>query len=203
MTARDEILAALPAVRALTGTEDFTAQDVVDELARRRSAYAASTIRTHVASRMCADAPDHHARVYDDLKRTGPGRAATAHAARDRPQRPRPRHRPEGHGADRRPARRPGGGEGRRQNLPEPHRGLRLPRLRLLRPRDRPRPDRRRGPPRPGAPQRPRPPPGLLRPRRSQGPARRVARPRPVRRRARGGRNRRTGAAGRPLHRPR
>ena len=35
MTARDEILAALPAVRARTGRETFTPQDVIDELQRR------------------------------------------------------------------------------------------------------------------------------------------------------------------------
>ena len=74
MTARDEILAALPAVRARTGSDTFTPQDVIAELARRGSPYAASTLRTHIVSRMCADAPDHHARVYDDLQRVGRGR---------------------------------------------------------------------------------------------------------------------------------
>jgi hypothetical protein len=74
VTARDEILDALTAIRARTGENTFTPQDVIDELARRGSRYAPSTIRTHVASRMPADAPDHHARVYDDLVRVGPGR---------------------------------------------------------------------------------------------------------------------------------
>lgn len=73
MTARREILQSLPAIRARTGSDLFTVQDVLDELARRGTRYAASTIRTHVASRMCADAPDHHARVYDDLERVDAG----------------------------------------------------------------------------------------------------------------------------------
>jgi hypothetical protein len=73
MTARDDILAALPAIRARTGSDVFTPQDVIDELARRGSPYAPSTIRTHIVSRMCRDAPDHHGRVYDDLERVGPG----------------------------------------------------------------------------------------------------------------------------------
>jgi hypothetical protein len=73
MTARDEILVALPAVGACTGEETFTPQDVIDELNRRGTVYKPSTIRTHVVSRMCADAPDHHARTYDDLERVGEG----------------------------------------------------------------------------------------------------------------------------------
>lgn len=74
MTARDEILAALPAVRARTGSDWFSPQDVIDELHRRGTRYADSTIRTHIVSRMCTDAPDNHDRVYDDLQRVSPGR---------------------------------------------------------------------------------------------------------------------------------
>ena len=73
MTARDEILAVLPAVRARTGRETFTPQEVIDELQRRGTSYRPSTIRTHIVSRMCANAPDHHARTYDDLERVGDG----------------------------------------------------------------------------------------------------------------------------------
>ena len=74
MTARDEILAALPAIAESSGDGTFTPQDVIDELHRRRSTYAESTIRTHVVSRMCANAPDHHVRTYDDLERLPNGR---------------------------------------------------------------------------------------------------------------------------------
>lgn len=74
MTAREEILAALPAVRARTGRESFTVQDVIEELQRRGSTYKPSTIRTHVVSRMCANAPNHHARTYEDLERLPDGR---------------------------------------------------------------------------------------------------------------------------------
>jgi hypothetical protein len=73
MTARDEILAALPGVRTHPGW-DCTPQDVIDELRRRGSSCAPSTIRTHVVSRMCGDAPDHHAVTYDDLERVSDGR---------------------------------------------------------------------------------------------------------------------------------
>jgi hypothetical protein len=74
MTARDEILSVLPAICARTVDGTFTPKDVIDELRRRGSTYAPSTIRTHVVSRMCANAPDHHARTYDDLERLAAGR---------------------------------------------------------------------------------------------------------------------------------
>lgn len=73
MTARDEILAVLPAVRARNGRETFTPQDVIDELQRQGISYKPSTIRTQIVSRMCANAPDNHARTYDDLERVTDG----------------------------------------------------------------------------------------------------------------------------------
>ena len=74
MTARDEILDALPVICSRTADGTFTSEDVIDELGRRGSRCAPSTIRTHVVSRMCANAPDHHARTYDDLERVANGR---------------------------------------------------------------------------------------------------------------------------------
>lgn len=71
-TCRDEILAALPAVTGSDGA--FTVASVVAALRARGSQYTESTVRTHVTSRMCADSPDHHARVYTDLVRVGRGR---------------------------------------------------------------------------------------------------------------------------------
>lgn len=67
MTARDEILNVAKdlAVRSADGT--FLLEEVLAEMRRRCSRYAESTIRTHVTSRMCANAPDHHAVTYDDL----------------------------------------------------------------------------------------------------------------------------------------
>jgi hypothetical protein len=52
MTARDEILAALPAAEARSADGLSSPQDVVDELRRRGSTYAESTIKTHIVSRM-------------------------------------------------------------------------------------------------------------------------------------------------------
>ena len=74
MTARDEILAAaqLLAMKSLDHT--FSIDDVIQELGRHDSRYAESTIRTHVASRLCANAADHHPDTYDDFVRTSSGR---------------------------------------------------------------------------------------------------------------------------------
>jgi hypothetical protein len=48
--------------------------DIIAEPRRGGSRYAESTIRTHVTSRMSADAPDHHGTTYDDFERLGGGR---------------------------------------------------------------------------------------------------------------------------------
>lgn len=71
MTARDEILEAIPAVVRSDGT--FTLESILQELRRRGSEYAESTIRTHVVSRMCANSPENHAVSYDDLERVETG----------------------------------------------------------------------------------------------------------------------------------
>ena len=47
--------------------------EVLDELRRRQSRYAESTIRTHIVSRMCANAPDNHATTTSDLIRVAHG----------------------------------------------------------------------------------------------------------------------------------
>ncbi|GAB3147356.1 hypothetical protein GCM10027290_30510 [Micromonospora sonneratiae] len=56
MTARDEILAALRDLVARSPDGTFRPQEVIDELRRRGSTYAESTIRTYIVSRMCANA---------------------------------------------------------------------------------------------------------------------------------------------------
>ena len=70
-TARSEILEAIPAVQRSDGT--FTLESIVRELRRRKSRYAEGTIRTHVVSRMCANARANHAVTYDDLEKVDTG----------------------------------------------------------------------------------------------------------------------------------
>lgn len=70
---REEVLAVARLLHA-EGREDFSPADVVDAMRAAGTRYAESTIRTHVVSRMCADAPDNHGTTYDDLERVGRGR---------------------------------------------------------------------------------------------------------------------------------
>ena len=71
MTARSEILSAIPAVAAVDGTFTVGRSSL---MGRRGSKYSASTISTHIVSKMCRDAPDNHAVTFDDLERVGRGR---------------------------------------------------------------------------------------------------------------------------------
>lgn len=73
MTCRDDVLAAFARLMARTSREAFSLKEVVREVRSQGSSYRESTIRTHITSRMCANAPDHHAVVYDDLERVGHG----------------------------------------------------------------------------------------------------------------------------------
>lgn len=70
----EQVLAAAKNVVASKGVKDFTPEEIITELHRAGSSCAESTIRTHVVSRCCANAPDHHAVVYDYFERIGPGR---------------------------------------------------------------------------------------------------------------------------------
>jgi tRNA threonylcarbamoyladenosine modification (KEOPS) complex Cgi121 subunit len=71
-TAREQILAAIDRIRSRPG-DTFTVADVLDELRAQGTDLAESTIRTHITSRMCRNAPDHHGITYDDLERVDRG----------------------------------------------------------------------------------------------------------------------------------
>jgi hypothetical protein len=68
-TCRDEVLSAFRRLEARHGRNVFTPAEIVQEVQSVTADYKESTIRTHVVSRMCAEAPDHHAVVYGDLDR--------------------------------------------------------------------------------------------------------------------------------------
>lgn len=74
MTARDEVLAAAQTLAGKSPDGTFSVEEVVSLMRRNGSSYKESTIRTHVSSRMCANAPDHHAVTYRDFIRTDVGR---------------------------------------------------------------------------------------------------------------------------------
>ncbi len=69
---RQEVLAAARTLHE-EGRVDFSPVEVIESMQARGTRYAESTIRTHVVSRMCADAPDNHGTTYDDFERVERG----------------------------------------------------------------------------------------------------------------------------------
>jgi hypothetical protein len=72
-TCREEILEAIDALLQRSETDVFSVSDVVNEMRARGTSYQEATIRTHVTSRMCGNAPDNHGVVYSDLRRLDRG----------------------------------------------------------------------------------------------------------------------------------
>lgn len=73
MTCRDEIVETFQVLSRRYGRDVFSPAEIVEEMRRQGSRYQESTIRTHIVSRLCVNAPDHHAVVYADLERVRPG----------------------------------------------------------------------------------------------------------------------------------
>jgi hypothetical protein len=69
-TCRDAVLDAFRRLERRHGRGVFKLEEIVNEVLAHDRQFKESTVRTHVTSRMCADAPDHHDSVYDDLERT-------------------------------------------------------------------------------------------------------------------------------------
>ncbi|MFW5471612.1 DUF7669 domain-containing protein [Knoellia sp. CPCC 206435] len=74
LTARDEVLRTARRLAAASPDGTFTPDEVVSALKSAGTSYTESTIRTHVTSRMCANAPNNHAVTYGDLTRVADGR---------------------------------------------------------------------------------------------------------------------------------
>jgi hypothetical protein len=71
-TAREQILSAIDHITT-DPTDTFTVSDVWAELTSRGTNLSERTVRTHITSRMCRDAPDNHGTTYDDLERVERG----------------------------------------------------------------------------------------------------------------------------------
>lgn len=74
MTCRGEVLQYVKTVINRSDLDYFTVLEIIECMAKRGSKYKESTIRTHIVSRMCGNAPDNHAVTYEDLRRTGRGK---------------------------------------------------------------------------------------------------------------------------------
>ena len=73
MSCRDDILECVKRVTSSKASDEFTIQEILDCMRAGGTKYAESTIRTHITSRLCVNAPSHHAVRYPDLERTGDG----------------------------------------------------------------------------------------------------------------------------------
>lgn len=81
-TCRDEILAAFTRLGRRHGRDVFAPTEIIQEVLALTSRYPEQTIRTEIVSRMCADAPKHHAVVYEDLERVARGKYRRSSAQR-------------------------------------------------------------------------------------------------------------------------
>ena len=70
--AREDVLTAARALEQ-RGLVPWSPAQLIAEAQQQGSTFAESTLRTHVVSRMCAEAPNHHGTVYADLERVGRG----------------------------------------------------------------------------------------------------------------------------------
>ena len=73
MTCRAEVLEAFFRLERKTGNREFRLKEIVDEVLSASTGLKESTIRTHVVSVMCRDAPINHLLVFDDLERIDRG----------------------------------------------------------------------------------------------------------------------------------
>ena len=72
-TCRDAILQAFEDLERAYGRRDFEFQEVVREVTSKGQ-FRESTVRTHIVSLMCVQAPPNHATRYPDLDRVARGR---------------------------------------------------------------------------------------------------------------------------------
>jgi hypothetical protein len=70
---RDAVLDAMLRLERRHGRSEFALADIVTETLAGDPKYSERTVRTHVSSRMCADAPDHHGTTFEDLVRVSRG----------------------------------------------------------------------------------------------------------------------------------
>lgn len=73
-TCREAVLGAFERLERRNDRRSFDLYEVVQEVQAQTDAFAESTIRTHVTSVMCAQAPKNHGTVYSDLDRVARGR---------------------------------------------------------------------------------------------------------------------------------
>ena len=73
MSCRNEILSCANQIIKTKGINEFSIREIIDCMNFKNSTYKENTRRTHVTSRMCKNAPRHHATKFEDLERIARG----------------------------------------------------------------------------------------------------------------------------------
>jgi len=73
MACHEEVLEAANAIINKKGENEFTPNEVIIYLKNKGTAYKENTIRTHVISRCCKNAPEYHETRYQYFERISHG----------------------------------------------------------------------------------------------------------------------------------
>lgn len=72
-TARDEILSVVKNITKEREEKQFRLSEVLVYMKSNKTSFKESTIRTHITSKCCSNAPNHHGMVFNDYERIGRG----------------------------------------------------------------------------------------------------------------------------------
>lgn len=70
---RDELLEVIKEIVRKKNVNEFTVAEAIEAMKNNNTVYSGSTIKTHITSRCCANAPKHHRTTYDDYERVVKG----------------------------------------------------------------------------------------------------------------------------------
>jgi len=72
-TCREELLKTVKFIITKKGKNEFTVKEVLQEMHKNNTIYKESTIRTHIVSKCCINAPSNHNVVFNDFERISYG----------------------------------------------------------------------------------------------------------------------------------
>jgi len=72
-TCREELLLATREIIKAKGVNRFTIKEAVEYIKRNNTTFKESTIKTHITSRCCSNAANHHTVTYNDYEALGNG----------------------------------------------------------------------------------------------------------------------------------
>ena len=73
MTCREEIMISVKQIIEAKGVNEFSIIEVIRHMNNNGTHFRESTIRTHITSRLCKNAPDNHMVTYNDFERIEKG----------------------------------------------------------------------------------------------------------------------------------